>query len=120
MVEFELAWAPHLRSTMDCAYRERHDEASYRFKDGLTPSAPFRRNVYLSFQEDAVGIRLRDLIGVERIMWGSDYPHSESTFPRSREVIDEILTGVPAEERDRIVCCNTAELYRFDLDRIAG
>ncbi len=46
----------------------------------------FFRNVVLSFQEDAIGIRLRDVIGPDNMMWdnmmwGSDYPHSESTFP---------------------------------------
>ena len=38
IVEFELAWGPHLISTMDCTYRERHGEAIYRFKDGTLPS----------------------------------------------------------------------------------
>jgi hypothetical protein len=57
-VEFELAWAPHLLSTMNRTYRERHGEAIYRFKHGMLPSDFFRRNVVLSFQEDAVGIRL--------------------------------------------------------------
>jgi hypothetical protein len=82
IVEFDPAWAPHLLSTMDYSYRERHGEAIYRFKDGMLPSDFFRRNVVLSFQEDAIGIRLRDAIGVDNMMWGSDYPHSESTFPQ--------------------------------------
>jgi len=81
IVEFELAWVPHMLSTMDYAYRERHEEAIYRFKNGMLPSDFFHRNVVLSFQEDAIGIRLRDVIGVDNMMWGSDYPHSESTFP---------------------------------------
>jgi hypothetical protein len=53
----ELAWAPHLLSTMDYTYRERHGEAIYPFKDGMLASDFFRRNVVLSFQEDAIGIR---------------------------------------------------------------
>ncbi len=81
IVEFELSWAPHILTTMDYTYRERHGEAIYRFKDGMRPSDFFHRNVVLSFQEDAIGIRLRDAIGVDNMMWGSDYPHSESTFP---------------------------------------
>jgi predicted TIM-barrel fold metal-dependent hydrolase len=48
----------------------------------MLPSGFFHRNVVLSFQEDAIGIRLRDVIGVDNMMWGSDYPHSESTFPQ--------------------------------------
>jgi hypothetical protein len=70
---------------MDYTCRERHGEAIYRFKNGMLPSDFFHRNVVLSFQEDAIGIRLRDVIGVDNMMWGSDYPHSESTFPQSRK-----------------------------------
>src|ERR1700720_4263149 len=54
IVEFELAWAPHLLSTMDYTYRERHGEAIYRFREGTLPSDLFHRNVVLSFQEAAM------------------------------------------------------------------
>ena len=104
--------------TMNYTYRERHEEASHRFKNDMLPSDFFARNVFLSFQEDDIGVRLRDRIGVDRMMWGSDYPHSESTFPRSREVLDEILEGVPQQERHEIVCGTTARLYGFDLEKI--
>jgi hypothetical protein len=68
--------------------------------DGMQPSGFFRRNVVLSFQEDAIGIRLRDVIGPDNMiwdnmMWGSDYPHSEPTFPQSRKILAEILAGLP-------------------------
>ena len=62
IVEFELAWAPNVLTSMDYTYRERHGEAIYRFKGGMKPSDFFRRNVVLSFQEDAIGIRLRDVM----------------------------------------------------------
>ncbi|MCI0859910.1 MAG: amidohydrolase [Chloroflexi bacterium] len=120
IVEFELAWVPHLLGTMDYTYNERHEEATYRFKGNLLPSDYFHSNVYLSFQEDAVGLRMRDLIGVDTLMWGSDYPHSESTFPKSREILDQILQGVPPEEQAKIVGGNTARLYGFDLERISA
>jgi predicted TIM-barrel fold metal-dependent hydrolase len=119
VVEFELAWVPYLLNTMDYTYRERHEEAAYRFQDDLRPSDFFQRQVFLSFQEDAVGIRLRDLIGVDSMMWGSDYPHSESTFPKSREILAQILAGVPAHERAKIVGQNAARLYHFDVQRLA-
>jgi ABC-type lipoprotein export system ATPase subunit len=76
----------------------------------MLPSDFFRRNVVLSFQEDAIGIRLRDVIGVDNMMWGSDYPHSESTFPQSRKILAEILAGVPDDER--------RERVRALLDRV--
>ena len=97
---------------------ERHGEAIYRFKEGMLPSDFFRRNVVLSFQEDAIGIRLRDVIGVDNMMWGSDYPHSESTFPQSRKILAEILAGVPDDEQAKIVGDNTARVYGFDVARL--
>jgi predicted TIM-barrel fold metal-dependent hydrolase len=119
IVEFELAWAPHLLATMDYTYRERHEEALYRFKGGMLPSDFFHRNVFLSFQEDAIGIRLRDVIGVRNMMWGSDYPHSESTFPQSKKILAEILAGVPQDEQAEIVGGTTVRLYRFDTAHLA-
>ena len=120
IVEFELSWAPHILASMDYTYRERHGEAIYRFKDGMRPSDFFHRNVVLSFQEDAVGIRLRDVIGVDNMMWGSDYPHSESTFPQSRQILAEILEGVPADEQAKIAGANTARVYHFDVARLTA
>ena len=120
IVEFELAWAAHLLSTMDYTYRERHGEAIYRFTNGMLPSDLYRRNVVLSFQEDAIGIRLRDVIGIDNMMWGSDYPHSESTFPQSRKILAEILAGVPDDEQAKIAASNTARVYHFDVARLTA
>ena len=50
--------------------------------------------MFVSFQSDPLGIELRRYFGAGSLMWGSDYPHSESTFPRSREVLDELLVDV--------------------------
>ena len=87
--------------------------------NGMLPSDFFRRNVVLSFQEDAIGIRLRDVIGAymkwDNMMWGSDYPHSESTFPQSRKILAEILAGVPDDEQAKIAGGNTARVYSFDV-----
>jgi hypothetical protein len=115
IVEFELAWVPHVLSTMDCNYRERQGEVIYRFKDPMLPSDFFRRNVLLGFQEDAIGIRMRDVIGVDSMMWRSDYP---SAFPQSRKILAEIPEGVPDDEQAKIVGGNTARVYNFDLTRL--
>jgi hypothetical protein len=123
IVEFELSWAPNVLTSMDYTYREHYGEALYRFKNGMLPSDFFHRNVVVSFQEDAIGIRLRDVIGPDKMiwdnmMWGSDYPHSESTFPRSRKILAEILEGVPDDEQAKIVSLNTARVYHFDMARL--
>ena len=51
-------------------------------------------------------------------MWGSDYPHSELTFPQLRKILAEILAGVPDDEQAKITGGNTARVYGFDLARL--
>jgi predicted TIM-barrel fold metal-dependent hydrolase len=116
-VEHELAWIPHFLQQLDYTYTDRPARGPwhrYAEKSAL-PSDFFHSNVFCSFQEDAVGIRERDLIGVHTLMWGSDYPHTESTFPRSREVTQTILQGVTAGEQEAILYGNAKALYGFDV-----
>ena len=113
--EHEIAWGPYFLDRLDYTYTQRARRTHWvRYRTDVLPSDFFRRNVFLSFQEDAMGIRDRALIGVDTLMWGSDYPHTESTFPRSRTILERILDGVPAEERRQITASNVARLYRFD------
>ena len=70
--------------------------------------------MFITFQEDAVGLRLRDVIGVDNLLWGSDYPHAESTFPRSQQILEEILADCTQEERAKLVGGNASRIYRFD------
>ena len=111
--EHEVAWAAHLLTAMDYSYTQRSREHQYRYKTDALPSDFFHKNVSISFQEDAIGIQLRSFIGVDNLMWGSDYPHAESTFPRSREILDRILAGIPEEERARIAGLNAKKLFGF-------
>ena len=60
---------------------------------------------------------MRHIIGVHSLMWGSDYPHAESTWPRSQEILEHILRGVPEDEAEKIAGGNAAELYHFDYVR---
>jgi predicted TIM-barrel fold metal-dependent hydrolase len=114
-VEFEVAWVPYFLSRMDNTYTERAvGVMRERFKDGMLPSDFFHRNVFVSFQEDDLGIQLRSYVGVDNLMWGSDYPHAESTFPRSREIVERILKDVPADEKAKIAGENAARLYHFN------
>jgi predicted TIM-barrel fold metal-dependent hydrolase len=114
VVEFEVAWAPYFLARLGNVYTERAvGRKLKRFKDGLVPSDFFRRNVFISFQEDDLGIQLRSVIGVQNLLWGSDYPHAESTFPKSRQIVARILQDIPDEERAMIAGENAARLYHF-------
>ncbi len=114
-VEHELAWVPYFLERMDYAYTQRplRDNA-HQFKENMLPSDYFHRNVSVSFQEDALGIRLRDIIGVDNLLWGSDYPHQESTFPRSQQILEEILADCTQEEKAKIAGANAARIYHLE------
>jgi predicted TIM-barrel fold metal-dependent hydrolase len=75
------------------------------------PSFYFERQVYATFMEDPVGLREREHIGVDNIMWASDYPHSETTWPNSKSLTDEWFTRFGDEEKAKILWKNCATLY---------
>ena len=114
-VEFEISWAPYFMNRMDDFYKDRAvGVQGIRFKDEMLPSDFVRRNVFLGFQEEDLGIQLRHHIGVENLLWGSDYPHAESTFPKSREILERIFEGCSEEDKAKIAGENTAKLYNFN------
>ena len=115
-VEHETAWIPHWLKQMDFTYRERPTlSRGWKSRHGLLPSDYWRRNMFVEFMEDDYGVRLRDVIGVDTMLWGNDFPHAESTWPMSREFLDRIFTGAAEEDRRKITVDNAAKLFRFDL-----
>jgi predicted TIM-barrel fold metal-dependent hydrolase len=108
-VENDIGWMPN--------YLKRLEWYSYRFGPrfpklkGQNAADIWRRQVYATFQDDVPGIRCRDLIGVDNLMWGSDYPHFDSTFPNSLQAIERNFDGVPDPERRRILSDNMLDVY---------
>ena len=113
VVEYELGWAPYFIKQMDLAYTEHRYVREIKFKDVKVPSDVFHNNLFLTFQEDEVGIAHRSMIGVDNIMWGSDYPHTESTWPNSRKVLGRVLAGVSEEEQRKMTFHNAARLFNI-------
>ena len=110
-VENDIGWIPN--------YLKRMEWYSYRFKPlypqmKLSASDYWKRQVYATFQDDLPGIRCRDMIGVTQLMWGSDYPHFDSTFPDSKGAIARNLEGVPEEEMELILGGNMRRVYNLD------
>ncbi|MDE2302198.1 MAG: amidohydrolase family protein [Sphingomonadales bacterium] len=77
-----------------------------------SPTYYMEKNVFGSFIQDRTGILCRDLPGARNIMWSSDYPHSETTFPRSREIILRDFQGVPAAATREIICNRARAFYK--------
>ena len=77
------------------------------------PSYFMDRNIYGSFIHDRVGILTRDMPGAGNIMWSSDYPHSETTFPHSMDKIEELFAGVPEADKNMIIGGRAKALYNL-------
>ena len=118
-------WIPGTLAAMD-AMQARQDEGHIGaltfiepFRLARKPSEYWATNCWLgaSFmtREDAVD---RELIGIDRIMWGSDFPHEEGTFPFTREALANTYSGMDPAEVARMVGGNAAEVYGFDLDQL--
>jgi predicted TIM-barrel fold metal-dependent hydrolase len=112
--ENNVGWLPFVIQRWDQAH------ASSRFMQTtpltLRPSEYFHRQVYATFIDDAVGVENRHQIGVENIMWSSDYPHTASTWPHSRDIIARDFKAAPEAEKWKIVRENVIALYDLDLD----
>jgi predicted TIM-barrel fold metal-dependent hydrolase len=109
--ESGVGWFAWLAEYMDSIWsRHRHWVKSVLENP---PSYYLERNVYGSFIHDRVGVLNRSLVGAKNIMWSSDYPHGETSFPNSRDVIARTFSGVPEEDKYRITCGLAKELYHF-------
>jgi predicted TIM-barrel fold metal-dependent hydrolase len=107
--EAGIGWLAYMKEWSDNVYR-RHRFWTQMDMPEL-PSHYFERQIHGTFQEDKAGVAVRHFIGVDSIMWASDYPHSDTTWPESRKYIDEHFADVPDAERRKIVAENAARLY---------
>jgi uncharacterized protein len=111
LAESGIGWLPYFLARMDLEWHALRDKI--RGSTQTSPSDLFHRQVIATFEEDALGSQLIPLLGVDSCMWASDYPHTDSTFPNSRDAIDETLGTLSAADRRKITATNCAELYGF-------
>ena len=79
----------------------------------MRPSELFHRQVYVDFWYEAVGVQQRHQVGLNNIMWESDFPHSTSTYPESWKFVNRAMEGVPEEERKQLLYGNAMRLYKL-------
>jgi predicted TIM-barrel fold metal-dependent hydrolase len=108
-----IGWIPYALERMDYTYTHHHAWTGADF-GGLLPSDLFHRNVSTCFIDDRAGIQMRHSVGIDRMTWECDYPHSDSTWPNSASLLAESLVGVPDDEIDKITHLNAMRLYSFD------
>ena len=109
--ESGIGWIPYALDRMDFLWE---DQASFRnIGLKLKPSEYWRRQCRASFQYERVGSKMVDLVGVETLMWGSDFPHGDGVWPESDKYIREQFAHLPAEQVKMITCDNAVKFYRL-------
>jgi predicted TIM-barrel fold metal-dependent hydrolase len=111
-VEADAGWVPHFMYRMDHAY-ERHRAWLTSAALAKAPSEYFREHVYTTFQDDWVAFRMVDMLNVRRLLWANDFPHSDSTWPHSQELLARHTAHLTDAERQLVLHDNVAELYRL-------
>lgn len=112
-IESGASWLAGICERMDEVYHAH--QQFVRPKLSLNPSEIVQRQVTVSFQYDRACIMSRSVTGTKALMWGSDYPHAEGTFPNSKKVISSLFEGIDISEDDRldILGRNGARLFRL-------
>jgi predicted TIM-barrel fold metal-dependent hydrolase len=103
------SWLPYFKERMDIVYRRHRHWTKSKLKE--PPSFYVERQCINTFIEDTAAIRLRHEVGLRNMMWSTDYPHSDSTWPDSWKYVEKAFAGVPEDERAQILAGNAIELY---------
>lgn len=127
ITEAGCSWVPPLLQQMDRFIQGiRGTGATGEIRYGADHVLPrdateyFHQNVWMGVsQPKPEDVAAREEIGLDRWMWGSDYPHDEGTYPYTREHLRSRFHDVPEDQVRKLLGANAAELYGFDLDALA-
>ena len=109
IVEGGIGWIAAVIHTMDHWWEDHHRWLKPHLDE--KPSVYCHRQFYFTFEEDRAGLLTRELLNVDHLMWGSDYPHTEGTFPRSREQVAKDFAGLEEGLVRNLVAENCRRLY---------
>jgi predicted TIM-barrel fold metal-dependent hydrolase len=117
--EAGIEYAANLERKLDSGYT-----SFWRKFSDLTmmPSEYFRRNVYLTYINDPLGLNNLRFTGADHFMWSGDYPHQASVWPESRRAIErdvEAVGGLDEDTLHKLTVTNAARLYAIDVDEVA-
>lgn len=107
--EVDCGWLPYFKEQLDDGYQR------YRFRFDLKklPSEYIEQHVHFTWVTDTHGIDNRHSVGVDKMLWSSDYPHGSSNYPNAWSPTKAAMSGVPPEERELMLVGNAKRLYGF-------
>ena len=110
--ETQASWLPYNIGRVDEVYLRWGHYFGITLKQ--MPSDYYRQHTRFSFTSDRLAIKYRYDIGLDLLMWGSDFPHAIGTFPGSKQFLDEVFEGVPVRERQKVLVDNVCDFFGLD------
>jgi predicted TIM-barrel fold metal-dependent hydrolase len=111
-IEIGVGWLPHFLESLDDRFWRNRSWG--RLPIDEPPSAYWYQNNAATFITDRTGISLRHEVGVENMMWSSDYPHHGNDWPYSRKTIDDTMRQLPDDERAKITGGNARRIWSLE------
>jgi predicted TIM-barrel fold metal-dependent hydrolase len=105
--ESGVTWLPYVFDRLDTEYHDRAQSLGFKMR----PSDYFRRQGYVTYQQDKYLEPIVPLIGEDNIIWGADYPHPDCIWPNSRATLEKNLSGFSSSVQKKIVHDNVVKLY---------
>ena len=114
VVENGLDWLPHYVGRVK---RARGGNTSFETKLSMEPIDYFYRNIYFTYINETHAVENRQTIGIDNLMFATDYPHSASTWPKSQEIVARDMTnhGVSDEEHRKLIRDNVIRCYNIQV-----
>jgi predicted TIM-barrel fold metal-dependent hydrolase len=115
--ESQLGLVPYVLDRADFIWSEIVIDGTATVDRKALPNPPshyFRRNCWVAFFRDPVGLRMADYIGIDRILFETDYPHLDTEWPNCQQKAEEMLADIAPEARQKILGDNARDLFRID------
>jgi len=118
VAESDVGWLPHYMYRMDHAAKINTEGGIIKGLSKL-PSEYIRSNVWNTFQDDVTAYHSFELMDFHHLLWASDFPHTDSTWPRSRQLIAEQASHLTEEQHQAIFRDNTAKLFNLPAGNLS-
>lgn len=118
LAESQLGWIPYVLSRADFVWEEMCGEGFTGVDRAAMPHPPshyFRTNVWATFFRDPVGLELTEQIGTDRILYETDYPHTDTMWPSCQDVAADMTKHLSEHDASAIVAENARSLFRVDV-----
>ena len=115
VAESHAGWIPYWLNKLDDSFMHWYKFHDVRLRS--MPSQYVRDHCMFSFITDRLAMKYRYDIGLDNLMWGSDFPHAVGSFPHTKEFMSEIFLGVPEEEKRKVLLDNPCKFYGLDPEK---